>query len=135
MIRQQKICDSLLNIILMPTTSTHQLPLHNLRLHQQRMKILNSLLIELALRLGRRKCRKSKLFIFSSQYESYLCALNSSSITSLALVTSAGHSIRGRMFLIKSSLISSSSRASSASRKWSGNESGEDLQALTAQVR
>jgi len=56
-------------------------------------------------------------------------------ITSLAVIFSASHSIRGNIFARKVGLYSPSTCSSSVSRKWSGKEAGEDLQAFTAQVR
>lgn len=55
--------------------------------------------------------------------------------TSVAVTFNASHSIRGSMLARKVGLYSPSTCSSSASRKWRGKEAGEDLQALTAQVR
>jgi len=72
MTRQQKIRYPLANRILMPTIPTHQLPLTDLRLHQQRMQLPLHLLVgrELLCRWGGRwEGWESKLCGgFESQY-------------------------------------------------------------------
>lgn len=53
MIRQQEIRHALAHDILMPAVPTHQLALADLRLHQQRMQVLDELLVVLEGFLGR----------------------------------------------------------------------------------
>lgn len=55
--------------------------------------------------------------------------------TSAAVTTKASHSILESMPEMKAALKSTSSCTSSASRKWRGNDWGEDLHDLRAQVR
>ena len=63
MIRQQEIRNPLLDLILVPTIPTHHLPLHDLRLQQQRMQIPHQLLIAdvLPLRFRSRYGREPEL--------------------------------------------------------------------------
>lgn len=56
-------------------------------------------------------------------------------LTSAAVTLKASHSIRGKIFRMKVGLYSISVCSSSASWKCKGKDSGEVLQALTAQVR
>lgn len=55
--------------------------------------------------------------------------------TSFAVIFKASQSTLGRMLHRKEGLYSMSDCSSSQSWKWSGNDSGDVLQALTAQVR
>lgn len=56
--RQQKVGNTLLDSILMPTVLTNQLPLRDLRLKQQMMQILQHLLIRLQFLRRRRLLRQ-----------------------------------------------------------------------------
>ncbi|POR33972.1 hypothetical protein TPAR_05834 [Tolypocladium paradoxum] len=58
MARQEKVCNALLDGVLVPAVAAHQLALRDLRLQQQVMQVLQHLLIGLQLLLRRRPQRR-----------------------------------------------------------------------------
>jgi hypothetical protein len=61
MVRQQKVRNPLMNIVLMLTISANQLSGDNLCLHKKRVEILNHLFVEVAFGLGRGESREAEL--------------------------------------------------------------------------
>lgn len=64
--RQQEVCDALSHVVLVPAVPADELPLHHLRLHEERVQLLEHGLIALEVLCGRRlggELRETQLFM------------------------------------------------------------------------
>lgn len=128
-------------MVLMATIATYQLPLHQLRLDQQRMQIFQHLLITLQNLCRRCFCGEfwEAQLIFTQRNTdrsaSRLFSCLDVGHTSVDVVFNAAQSSRGSTLMMNCGLTSISSCANSASLGCKGKEADVDLHALTAQVR
>lgn len=157
MVRQQEVCNALVDVIHMLAIGANQLPLRHLCLNTPTISyhITTKGAAKVLHTSSSRVCRSFSTCgskgassvasgfcagnVVNPSYAlvSNVCVHQLSGMcgqTSAAVILSASHSIRGRMFVMNSGLKSTSSWTSTASWKCRGKEREVDLQALTAQL-